>query len=63
MMVEQWIIDGIDAGIRTNEMEGFVFSEWEMDIFDKVKKGEITLEEAEELGRKKINELKKSNTN
>lgn len=62
-MVEQWVIDGIDSGIRTHEIEGFVFSEWEMDLLNKVKNGEITLEEAEVLGRTKINELTVENDN
>ncbi|MBR4605837.1 MAG: hypothetical protein IKO41_06375 [Lachnospiraceae bacterium] len=53
-MVEQWIIDCIDAGVRTNKLEGLEYSDEELKFIEKMKTGEISLEEAEKIYLEKI---------
>ena len=57
-MVEQWIIDGINAGIRSQKLEGIEFSEEDIIFLNKVKNGEISFEEAERIELEKLKKLK-----
>lgn len=43
------IRDYIEAGIRTNEIEGFIFTEKEKKFLEKVSSGKISLLKAENI--------------
>lgn len=54
MLTPQELREAIDSAICSNILEGYSFTQEELDIFYKVKQGEMTLNEAERYFLKNI---------
>ena len=44
----------VDSAIKVHELEGFKFTEEELEVFDRIANLEITTEEAREIFREKL---------
>ncbi len=45
-MVDEELCRNLDSAIRSNELEGYYCTDDEKEIYNRVKKGELSLEEA-----------------
>jgi len=54
MVSKEEMRKSVDSAIKVHELEGFKFTEEELEVFDRIANLEITTEEAREIFREKL---------